>query len=129
MHGYQLMQAISERSGGRWSPSPGAVYPAINQLEDEGLVTVTAEAGRKVVELTDEGREYVAAHQSTTADPLGDDGEFRGPDLRKLMQQLHDAARQIGRSGTDAQIEAAAVLLQDARRALYLVLADGPDVA
>lgn len=127
MHGYQLMQAISERSRGRWTPSPGAVYPAISQLEDEGLVTVTAEAGRKVVELTDEGREYLADHQSTSADPLGDDGHDHGPDLRKLMQQLHDAARQIGRSGTDGQIDAAAVILQDARRALYLVLADGPE--
>src|SRR3954467_7357047 len=48
MHGYQLMQAISDRSGGRWTPSPGAIYPTINQLEDEGLVTVTAEAGRKL---------------------------------------------------------------------------------
>src|SRR4051794_3835778 len=46
MHGYQLMQAIAERSGGRWTPSPGAIYPTLNQLEDEGLVTVTQESGR-----------------------------------------------------------------------------------
>src|SRR3954451_11769773 len=57
MHGYQLMQAIAERSGGRWPPSPGAIYPTISQLEDEGLVTVTADAGRKLVTLTDTGRE------------------------------------------------------------------------
>ena len=56
MHGYQLMQAISERSGGRWTPSPGAIYPTINQLEDEGLVSVTADSGRKLVTLTDAGR-------------------------------------------------------------------------
>src|SRR5918911_4008201 len=61
MHGYQLMQAIAERSGGRWTPSPGAIYPTINQPEDEGLVTVTAESGRKLVTLTDAGREHVAA--------------------------------------------------------------------
>ena len=46
MHGYQLMQTISERTGGRWSPSPGAIYPVLNQLEDEGLITINAEAGR-----------------------------------------------------------------------------------
>ena len=61
MHGYQLMQAIADRSGGRWTPSPGAIYPTINQLEDEGLVTVTAEAGRKLDTLSDSGREYVEA--------------------------------------------------------------------
>src|SRR5689334_23381353 len=44
MHGYQLMQAVSDRTGGRWSPSPGAIYPTINQLEDEGLVEITADA-------------------------------------------------------------------------------------
>ena len=59
MHGYQLMQAIAERSGGRWAPSPGAIYPTISQLEDEGLVTVTAAAGRKLVTLTDAGREHI----------------------------------------------------------------------
>src|ERR687889_1353345 len=61
MHGYQLMQAIAERSGGRWTPSPGAVYPTISALEDEGLVTVTADAGRKLVTLTDAGREQATA--------------------------------------------------------------------
>src|SRR6185436_15416711 len=72
MHGYQLMQAIAERSGGRWTPSPGAIYPTINQLEDEGLVTVTADSGRKLVTLTDAGRERVAARQETGADPFAD---------------------------------------------------------
>ena len=60
MHGYQLMQAIGDRSGGRWTPSPGAIYPALNLLEDEGLVTVTAESGRKVATLTESGRALVA---------------------------------------------------------------------
>src|SRR5579875_749321 len=52
-NGYQLMQAIEERSAGRWTPSPGSVYPALSQLEDEGLVrSVPAESG-KAFELTD----------------------------------------------------------------------------
>src|SRR6478609_783253 len=69
MHGYQLMQAISDRSGGRWTPSPGAIYPTIAQLDDEGLVTVTADAGRKLVTLTDAGREHVQARREAGADP------------------------------------------------------------
>ena len=126
MHGYQLMQAIADRTGGGWTPSPGAIYPAINQLEDEGLVMVNAEAGRKLVTLTDAGRAYVAERQQTWADPFaGFAAGTPGPDLRGLMQQLHDAARQIGRSGSENQREAAAKILTDARRALYLLLADG----
>jgi DNA-binding PadR family transcriptional regulator len=128
MHGYQLMTAIAERSGGRWTPSPGAIYPALNQLEDEGLVTVTAESGRKVAALTDEGRAHLATTADTRSDPFEASDDARpGHDLRGLLGQLHEAARQVGRTGTDAQAEAAAKVLTDARRSLYLILADGPE--
>jgi DNA-binding PadR family transcriptional regulator len=128
MHGYQLMQAIAERSGGRWTPSPGAIYPTINQLEDEGLVTVTADSGRKLVTLTDAGREHIAARGESSSDPFaGFDAAAPGPDLRGLLEQLHGAVRQVARSGTDAQLTTAASILSDARRALYLLLAEGPE--
>jgi DNA-binding PadR family transcriptional regulator len=128
MHGYQLMQAISDRSGGRWTPSPGAIYPAIAQLEDEGLVIVTADSGRKVAALTDAGREAVAAAETT--DPFGSfDAEPAGPDLRGLVEGIAGATRQVFRTGSPAQIEAAAAILADTRRALYLLLADGPEAA
>jgi DNA-binding PadR family transcriptional regulator len=128
MHGYQLMQAIADRSGGRWTPSPGAIYPSLNQLEDEGLVTLNAESGRKVATLTESGRELVATGRESWADPFSTFGEARsGPDLRDLLMQLAGATRQLGRSGTPAQVAAAARILDDARRAMYLLLADGPD--
>ena len=122
MHGYQLMQAIAERSGGRWTPSPGAIYPTINQLEDEGLVTVTADAGRKLVTLTDAGREHLTSLGE--ADPFAafSTGEGR-PDLRALMGELMGAAHQLGRVGDADQVAAGARVLADARRALYLLLA------
>ena len=125
MHGYQLMQAIADRSGGRWTPSPGAIYPTINQLEDEGLVTVTADAGRKLVTLTDAGREYVEGR--TAIDPFAAFASA-GPasDLRGLLEELHSATRQVARSGSEEQRTAAAKILTDARRSLYLLLADGP---
>jgi DNA-binding PadR family transcriptional regulator len=127
MHGYQLMQAIAERSGGRWTPSPGAIYPTISQLEDEGLVTVTADAGRKLVALTDAGREHIATRRETWADPFaGRTAAGPGADLQGLLHQLHQAARQVARTGTDDQRTAAATILADARRSLYLLLADGP---
>ncbi|MEU0095156.1 PadR family transcriptional regulator [Kribbella sp. NPDC006257] len=128
MHGYQLMQAIADRSGGRWTPSPGAIYPTINQLEDEGLVTVTAEAGRKLVTLTDAGREYVEGRRETTTDPFAPfaTAEGSGTDLRGLLEEVHVATRQVTRTGSEEQRAAAAKILADARRSLYLLLADGP---
>ncbi len=105
MHGYQLMQAIAERSGGRWTPSPGAIYPAIDLLEDEALVTVTAESGRKVVALTDSGREPWR--------PSAPPGRTRSssrptdrPDRTCAVWStaLHDATRQVGRTGTQDQV-------------------------
>jgi DNA-binding PadR family transcriptional regulator len=127
MHGYQLMQAIAERSGGRWTPSPGAIYPTINQLEDEGLVTVTADAGRRLVTLTDDGRAYLEA-RGESADPFsGYRSAGPGADLRGLLEQLAGAVRQVARSGTDTQLTAAAGILAEARRSLYLLLADGPE--
>ena len=124
MHGYQLMQAIADRSGGRWTPSPGAIYPALNLLEDEGLVEVTAESGRKVASLTASGRELVTTTRDQWADPYAAFGDGpAGPDLRDLVGQLVDATRQVGRSGTSAQVEAAATILTDAKRAMYLLLA------
>lgn len=126
MHGYQLMQSIAERSGGRWTPSPGAVYPAISQLEDEGLVTVTAESGRKLVSLTDAGRTALSGDEVT--DPFAAfAGDSDRPDLRELLGQLHGATKQVGMTGTSAQVEGAATILRDARRAMYLLLADGPE--
>jgi DNA-binding PadR family transcriptional regulator len=127
MHGYQLMQAIAERSGGSWTPSPGAIYPTISQLEDEGLVSVTADAGRKLVALTEAGREHIEGHRQAWPDPFaGRTAASPGADLRGLLEELHGAVRQVARSGTDAQVTAAAGVLADARRSLYLLLADGP---
>jgi DNA-binding PadR family transcriptional regulator len=127
MHGYQLMRAISDRSGGRWSPSPGAIYPTISQLEDEGLVAVTSEAGRKLVTLTEVGRQHVEEHRATWPDPFASDVPAGpGGDLPALMDQLRGAARQVARTGTDAQLTEASQILAQARRSLYLLLADGP---
>jgi DNA-binding PadR family transcriptional regulator len=128
MHGYQLMQAIADRSGGRWTPSPGAIYPALNLLEDEGLVTVAAESGRKVATLTELGRALVAENRDSWPDPyaaFGDSGS--GPDLRSLLEQVVGATRQVGRAGTAQQVAAAAEILAGARRQMYLLLAGEPE--
>lgn len=128
LHGYQIMHVIEEKTGGRWIPSPGAVYPTINQLEDEGLVIVTSESGRKVVSLTDAGREQVRIDREQRPDPFGGmDGSHPGHELRHRTGEIMDAVRQIGRHGTPGQAERAAAILADARKALYLLLAEGSD--
>jgi DNA-binding PadR family transcriptional regulator len=127
MHGYQLMRAIADRSGGRWTASPGAVYPTISQLEDEGLVTVTAESGRRLVTLTETGRTHVAENADTWADPFASYAAAGpGADLRSALEHVHSAARQVARTGSDEQLTAALAILDEARRSLYLLLADGP---
>src|SRR2546423_13985590 len=62
-NGYGLMQEIEARSDGLWRPSPGSVYPALSQLEDEGLIPAQEEEGRKRFGLTDAGRTYVEEHR------------------------------------------------------------------
>ncbi len=128
MHGYQIMSEIAERSGGAWQPSPGSVYPTLQSLEDEGLVTATTAEGRRVFQLTDEGR--------SAADDIGDgpapwdtaarhaDHSFR--DLGRLVSEVAQAMAQVVRTGTPAQIEAVQDILTDTRRRIYLLLADGP---
>jgi DNA-binding PadR family transcriptional regulator len=124
MHGYQIMQAISDRTGGAWRPSPGAVYPTIAQLEDESLVTTREEGGRRSVTLTSEGRTYVEERSARLGDPFAEFADLpTGPDLREPLHELQAAARQIGISGSAEQVEAAAQVLAQARRSLYLILA------
>lgn len=123
MHGYQLMEAIAERSGGRWRPSPGAVYPTLNLLEDEGVLTLTASAGRKLATLTPEGRALVEAESASWPDPFATDQAAQGVDLRDGLGQLAEAVRAVARGGTEPQRERAAEILADARKAVYRLLA------
>jgi DNA-binding PadR family transcriptional regulator len=128
-NGYQLMQAIEERSEGRWRPSPGSVYPALAQLEDQGLVRATELDGARVFEITDAGREHVesraAAHPPWDGDP-DPEGEAFG-DIRKLLGQVAVAAMQVTQAGDQNQLERAGTVLADTRRALYRILAEEDD--
>ena len=129
MHGYQLMQTIAERSGGRWSPSPGAVYPTLSALSDEGLLTLSEAEGRKLATLTPAGREHVATNADVWPDPFhaarGDDAT--GPDLGSLTRELADAIRHAARTASDPQRERLAEILATARRDVYRALADATD--
>lgn len=128
MHGYQVMQIITDRSNGSWHPSPGAVYPVLAQLEDEGLVTLTTESGRKVAALTEAGRRAVEELTESQVDPFTTTAaDHEGPDLRTSLHALAGAVREVGRNGSTAQRVEAEKVLDDARRALYRLLAETPE--
>ena len=126
-NGYQIIQEIAERSGGLWQPSPGSVYPALQQLEDEGLIQAeTPEGGRKRYALTGEGREYVDTHADEVRAPWDEVASSVGTDaieLRRLLQAVAMAGIQVVQVGTDAQAAQAHRILTETRRKLYAILA------
>ena len=125
-NGYGLMQEIEERSGGVWRPSPGSVYPALSQLEDEGLVQATDHEGRKSFTLTDEGTAHVEANRERFGTPwetVGEGASDELHDLRRSAQALAIAAMQVAQTGTKEQLAEAKAILEDARRGLYRLLA------
>jgi DNA-binding PadR family transcriptional regulator len=124
MHGYQIIQELAERTGGMWRPSPGSVYPTLQQLEDEELVRETAsDSGKRVYELTDAGRKQAAEAPAPwmAVAAEGDDGLVA---LRDLVQQVAAATRQVAHAGSASQVEAAQTVLRDARKSLYRLLAE-----
>jgi DNA-binding PadR family transcriptional regulator len=133
-NGYQIIQEISERTDGVWRPSPGSVYPALQQLEDEGLIQAEAgESGRKAFVLTAEGRTYTEAHADDLAaswDAVTGSVDDAEVELRGLVRQVIMAFTQVMQAGSAAQVREAAKVLTDARRSLYRILAsDGEDEA
>jgi DNA-binding PadR family transcriptional regulator len=128
-NGYQIIQEINARSRGVWRPSPGSVYPALQQLEDEGLVRVDEGAGAgRVFHLTPEGRAYVEANQEELAEPWAAVADSVGDQqvlMRDIFGGLFVAATQVVHAGTDEQIAEAHSVLDGARRKLYRILAEG----
>jgi DNA-binding PadR family transcriptional regulator len=124
-NGYQLMQTIEERSGGRWRPSPGSVYPTLAQLEDEGLIRATEREGSKLFEITDAGRERAERSSGTAPWEIHDDPIAHSfSELSSLVVQIGKAAWQVAQVGDDRQTAQACDVLAEGRRALYRILAE-----
>ncbi|HLB21907.1 MAG TPA: PadR family transcriptional regulator [Solirubrobacteraceae bacterium] len=127
-NGYQIMQEVEERSDGVWRPSPGSVYPALSQLEDEGLIRTDEADGRKLFALTDTGRAYVQERDTDKPAPweqMSGEMSNEAHELGKLMRELASAFVQVMRTGGNEQIGKAREVLTTARRDLYRILADG----
>lgn len=131
-NGYQLMQEIEERSGGAWRPSAGSVYPALQLLEDEGLIRSEDDGGRKLLHLTDAGRALVEERDAEQPAPWEQMAEGVDDDVRALwgtFREIAFALTQLTQTGSKAQVAEARRRLADTRRALYRMLADGGDEA
>jgi DNA-binding PadR family transcriptional regulator len=126
-NGYQIMQEVEERSEGVWRPSAGSVYPALQQLEDEGLITSQESDGRKLFALTDAGRKLVEERGSDEPAPWQQmSGQYsdEAMELGRTVRSLSHAFVQVMRTGDEAQIARARVVIDRARRDLYRILAD-----
>jgi DNA-binding PadR family transcriptional regulator len=129
-NGYAIMQEIEQRSDGVWRPSPGSVYPALAQLEDEGLIRSEESDGRKRFVITDAGSEQIAnrpegapAPWDTLADGVSRDVQ----ELFSLMRQVGMAGLQLVQTATEKQLAEAKQVLTETRRAIYRILADGDE--
>jgi len=124
-NGYAIMKAIGEATEGGWNPSPGSVYPTLQQLVDEGLVAATGDGRSTEYALTDEGRAFAAEHAEQLADWAK--GEAPSDATRAVFEsagKLMAALGQFRHGATDEQKQAAAAELDKARKAIYLILAE-----
>jgi DNA-binding PadR family transcriptional regulator len=126
-NGYQLIQEIAGRTGGVWRPSAGSVYPALQQLEDEGLIEPRGEGRRRMFELTEAGRAYAQAHSDElsasweAAAGMTDEADI---EFHDLIRQVMMAVMEVRRAGSAEQVTQARSVLAQARRSLYLILAE-----
>jgi DNA-binding PadR family transcriptional regulator len=127
MHGYELITELETRSEGRWRPSPGAIYPALEKMELHGAVTSSEVDGKRQFALTDRGRQMLAEIREAQGDdaplPWNHAGTGGRGELRRLMSELGGQVRQIARFGSSEQRDAATAALEDTKRRLYEILA------
>jgi DNA-binding PadR family transcriptional regulator len=125
-NGYQIMSDIEERSEGAWRPSPGAVYPALQQLADEGLIEAEESGGRRTFSLTDSGRRYVEENPEKARaawESMTDSEPAHVPGLFAQAARLGGSIVQMAHAGTPDQVQAAEALLERTRRQMYQILA------
>jgi len=128
MHGYEVIRELEARSGGRWRPSPGSIYPTLQMLEDEGLVKGEEQDGKRVFEITKAGRDALAARTETGGPPpwegAMDEEDDPLQDLRNAAFQLGAAAMQVAGAGSSDDIARTKEILDEARKKIYGILAE-----
>jgi DNA-binding PadR family transcriptional regulator len=104
MHGYEVMRALEEESGGCYSASPGSVYPTLQMLEDQGYVVCEEQEGKKVYTITDEGREFLNENGDLVDDILDRVSEFTDRFFRTEMRDLSRSFKRLGQVTFDRSV-------------------------
>jgi DNA-binding PadR family transcriptional regulator len=132
LHGYTIIQTIEERTDGVWRPSPGSIYPVIELLAEEGLVTVEKQKGQRTVTITDDGKQFVGENEEAINELFErlaeDDAHGDHREVKMLFAGIIQASMQVMTTGTDEQIHQAKKILGDTKRSLYRVLAEDDQV-
>ena len=125
-NGYGLIKEITDRSGGTWYPSPGSVYPTLQQLVDEELIEAVGEGKRTDFQLTASGREWVETHADELSRVWKSSDERIQADagLHESIAKLMGVIHQMRFAATDEQRAKAVEKIDETRRALYAILAD-----
>ena len=124
MHGYEMIQELEARTNGVWRPSAGSIYPTLQLLEDEGLVTGEESDGKRRFTLTDAGRTEAESLGRPPWEDVADQGEGPASSLRDAAFQLGAAVVQVARTGSEEQIARAQEILNDARKRIYSMLGE-----
>jgi DNA-binding PadR family transcriptional regulator len=125
MHGYEMIQQIAERSGGLWKPSPGSVYPTLQLLVDEGLITATESDGsKKLFELTEDGRAAAEKIETPPWEEIADGIEPFQLNMNSAAAQLSAAVMQSAMLATAEQQERIVDIINNARREIYTILGE-----
>jgi DNA-binding PadR family transcriptional regulator len=112
-HGYELIKALEEKSGGFYSPSPGMIYPALTYLEEIGHATVVAEGTKKRYEITPEGRAHLAEH-ADAAQTILEQIERIGAKMQKVRRFFTGEGEDEGGRGEHAGLHRARSALKSA---------------
>jgi DNA-binding PadR family transcriptional regulator len=124
MHGYEMIQEVEARTDGLWRPSAGSIYPTLQLLEEEGLVTGEESEGKRRFSLTTAGRAEADGLDRPPWEEVTDQGEGHASGLRDSALQLGAAIIQVVRTGSEDQIAKTREILNDARRRVYTVLGE-----
>ncbi len=125
MHGYELIRRLEQQSGGLYSPSPGSIYPTLQMLEDQDYVSSEQADGKRVYELTPEGREFLQKHNTRARDIFGrfvNAGEqFARSEMRDVTRSFIHLAqvsfdRAMGEEGDSGTLETVKEILDRAAR-------------
>jgi DNA-binding PadR family transcriptional regulator len=125
MHGYEMIQEIAERSQDLWRPSPGSVYPTLQLLVDEGLITGTeTEGSKKLFELTDVGKAAAEKVETPPWDEIAEGVDPAHLNLRAAVGQLFGAVAQSAHAASAEQQQRVIEIVNNARREIYTILGE-----